>query len=203
MRQTALLVSLDRRRGVRADVTARPRDSRRLGRLPRAGLRGRACGARGARHHLRLPAGCGHSLRSALLHHRRRDSLRRRAGAGDPRDGRAPRARRRVRRLLEGCAEREQHEPARDEDGGRRERRVLRPAARREPRDRVPAERRDRHPVHALARRAPGACGAEQEIEAAKQHADDAERPERVAAADERLDPGDERPRSRRRRGCG
>ena len=71
-----------RRRGrLRAHLAARAGDPRRLGRLPRAGLPGGARRARGARDHLRLPPRRGPALRAALLHDRRRDPLRRRAGA--------------------------------------------------------------------------------------------------------------------------
>ncbi len=86
-----------RRGRIRVDLAARPGDPRRLRRVPRPGLPGRARRARGPRHHLRHPARRGAALRAALLHDRRRDSLRRVAGSGDSRFGRAPRARRRRR----------------------------------------------------------------------------------------------------------
>ena len=56
------------------------RAARRLGRLSRPRLPGRARGARRARDHLRHAARRGHSLRAALLHDRRRAPLRGRPG---------------------------------------------------------------------------------------------------------------------------
>ncbi len=81
MRQTALLVELVDEAGFELTSPREPDEARRLGRLPRAGLPGRACRARRARHHLRHPSRRGHPLRPALLHHRRRAPLRGRPGA--------------------------------------------------------------------------------------------------------------------------
>ena len=111
MRQTALLVELVDAAGLRAHVTARPCEARRVGRLPRAGLPGRACGARRARDHLRHRPDAG--IRFGPHFFTTDDELRFAvdAGAGDPRVGRAPRARARGGRLLEDRdPEHEQHE---------------------------------------------------------------------------------------------
>ncbi len=99
MRQTALLVDLVDAAGF--ELTS-PRDPAIRGgsvvfSVP--GFPGSPCRAVGPRHHLRLPAGRGHSLRSSFLHDGRRAPLCGVAGDGDPRVRRASRARQRRGRL--------------------------------------------------------------------------------------------------------